>query len=72
MSRLDEQQRRWFAALESMRIGHGGDRIISAITGLHVATIRRGRTELAGSLVGRPIDRVRLRGGGRHTNYKNC
>ena len=26
LSRLDEQQRRWYAALESQRIGHGGDR----------------------------------------------
>jgi hypothetical protein len=25
LSRLDEQQRRWYAALESKRIGHGGD-----------------------------------------------
>jgi hypothetical protein len=72
MSRLDEQQRRWFAALESMRIGHGGDRFISQITGLHVATIRRGRTELAASLKDRPIDRVRLRGAGRPTIDKIC
>jgi hypothetical protein len=26
LSRLDEQQRRWFVALESNRIGQGGDR----------------------------------------------
>src|SRR5436190_11548396 len=26
MSRLDEQQRRWYAAIESANIGHGGDR----------------------------------------------
>lgn len=29
MSRLDEQQRRWYAALESNRIGHGGDVLLS-------------------------------------------
>ncbi len=65
MSRLDEQQRRWYAAVESVNIGHGGDRWLSLITGLHVDTIRRGREELADSLASRPADRVRLRGGGR-------
>jgi hypothetical protein len=65
MSRLDEQQRRWYAAVESAEIGHGGDRFISTVTGLHVDTIRRGREELAESLEGRPTDRVRRPGGGR-------
>ncbi len=65
LSRLDEQQRRWYAAVESAKLGHGGDRAVSRITGLHVDTIRRGREELADSLEGRPADRVRLPGGGR-------
>jgi len=65
MSRLDEQQRRWYAAVESAKVGHGGDRLLSQITGLHVDTIRRGREELADSLEGRPADRIRLPGGGR-------
>jgi hypothetical protein len=64
-SRLDEQQRRWYAAVESARLGHGGDRFVSLVTGLHVDTIRRGREELAASLDNRPADRVRLPGGGR-------
>ena len=64
-SRLDEQERRWFAAVESQRIGHGGDSLVSQITGLDEKTIRRGREELAASLAERPIDRVRLPGGGR-------
>jgi len=64
-SRLDEQQRRWYAAVESARIGHGGDRFIALVTGLHVDTIRRGREELADSLDSRPADRLRLSGGGR-------
>src|SRR5262249_42871394 len=46
LSRLDEQQRRWFAALESKKIGHGGDTLLSLITGLDSNTIRRGRAEL--------------------------
>src|ERR671921_346350 len=65
LSRLDEQQRRWYAAVESAKLGHGGDRSVSRITGLHVDTIRRGREELAASLDDRPADRVRLPGGGR-------
>ena len=64
-SRLDEQQRRWYAAVQSARNGHGGDRIDTLVTGLHDDTIRRGREELADSLDGRPADRVRLPGGGR-------
>jgi hypothetical protein len=65
MSRLDEQQRRWYAALEAQKLGHGGDSLLSLITGLHVDTIRRGREELADGLQDRPIDRIRLHGGGR-------
>ena len=65
MSRLDEQQRRWYAALEAKRLGHGGMRLISQITGLDVNTIRRGRRELGENLQGRPIGRVRVPGGGR-------
>jgi hypothetical protein len=64
-SRLDEQQRRWYAAVESAKLGHGGDRFVSRLTGLHVDTIRRGREELAASLQARPADRVRIPGGGR-------
>jgi hypothetical protein len=45
-SRLDENQRRWFVALESKRLGYGGDHLLSQITGMDEKTIRRGRTEL--------------------------
>lgn len=64
-SRLDEQQRRWYAALEAQRLGHGGATLISQITGIHVDTICRGRDELEKDLEGRPVGRVRLPGGGR-------
>jgi hypothetical protein len=64
LSRLDEQQRRWVAALEAQRLGYGGFNEVAAITGLHPETLRRGRDELAGELRGRPADRVRLPGGG--------
>lgn len=65
LSRLDEQQRRWYAAVEAGRLGHGGLVLLTQITGLDDKTIRRGRQELAGSLADRPSDRVRLPGGGR-------
>jgi hypothetical protein len=65
LSRLNEQQRRWYVALESKKIGHGGDALLAQITGLDVETIRRGRRELEAELVQRPVDRVRVVGGGR-------
>ncbi len=65
LARLDEQESRWFVALESKRMGHGGDALMSQVTGLHVATIRRGRQELDADLQGRPSNRIRLPGGGR-------
>ena len=65
LSRLDEQQRRWVAGREALRLGHGGIEWVAEITGLHPETIRRGRDELTEGLVSRPCDRVRLPGGGR-------
>src|SRR5262249_45642925 len=65
LSRLDEQQRRLYAALESKRIGHGGDRLVSLITGLNVETIRIGRRELDAGLADTPPDRIRRPAGGR-------
>ena len=65
LSRLDEQQRRWYAAVESNRIGRGGDQRLSQISGLDVKTIRRGRQELSSSFSERPPDRVRRLGAGR-------
>jgi hypothetical protein len=65
LSRLDEQQRRWFVVLESKRIGHGGDHLLAQITGMDEKTIRRDRRELDQSLSNRPVQRVRLPGAGR-------
>lgn len=60
---LDEQQRRLYAGLESLQHGHGGDRRMSELLGLDVATVARGRRELA---VGQVLpDRIRRAGGGR-------
>ena len=64
LSRLNEQQRRWYAAIESQRIGHGGDRQMARITGLSETTIRRGRREVDGDFADCPVDRIRQPGGG--------
>jgi len=41
---LDEQQRRLFAGLESIRLGHGGDTLLGDFLGLDVHTVARGRS----------------------------
>ena len=65
LDRLDEQQRRWVAAREAMKLGHGGIALIATITGLHHETIRRGRDEINKGFADRPTDRIRSEGGGR-------
>jgi hypothetical protein len=65
LSRLEEAQRRWYVALESNRLGPGGDRRLADITGLDEQTIRRGREELVTGLADVPVARVRRPGGGR-------
>jgi hypothetical protein len=62
-SLLDEQQRRLYAGLESLKMGHGGDTQIAQLLGLDVGTVARGRTALVQRDV--QIDRVRRTGGGR-------
>ena len=71
LSRLDEQQRRWYVALEAYKLGHGGIEVMSKITGLSVPTIRRGQQELYDDLADRPTERVRQPGGGRKPFEKN-
>jgi hypothetical protein len=63
LSTLDERQRRLYAGLESLRLGHGGDRRLAELTGLDIHTIAKGRTELLQRDV--QFDRVRRPGGGR-------
>lgn len=64
-SRLDEQQRRWFVAVEANRISWGGVRLLSQITGMDEKTIERGQQELERKLADRPTEQVRSAGGGR-------
>ncbi len=67
-STLDERQRRLYAGLESLRLGHGGDSRIAELTGLDVHTIAKGRAELLQRDV--QIDRVRRPGAGRRALEK--
>lgn len=65
LSRLDEQQRRWYVAVEANQVGHGGVRLLSQITGLDEKTIQRGQQELEQDFADRPTDRIRTAGAGR-------
>ena len=65
LSRLDEAERRWYAAVEATRLGRGGVRLVAQITGLDEKTIRRGQAEVAGALANVPVKRQRRPGGGR-------
>jgi hypothetical protein len=65
---LDEQQRRLFAGLESIRLGRGGDTLLSDFLGLDVHTVARGRQQLLDHQV--ISGRVRRTGGGRTSSKK--
>jgi hypothetical protein len=60
---LDEQQRRLYAGLESMKLGHGGDSVLAEFLGLDPHTIARGRRQLLNQDV--EIGRARQSGAGR-------
>ena len=62
-SLLDEQQRRLFAGLESIKLGHGGDTTLAAFLGLDAHTVARGRQQLLDENV--TSTRTRRSGGGR-------
>ena len=62
-SLLDEKQRRLYAALESLKLGHGGDRQLADFLGLDPHTVARGRRELLERSV--EPGRIRKVGGGR-------
>jgi hypothetical protein len=68
-STLEEHQRRLYAGLESLRLGHGGDSRIAELTGLDVHTIAKGRSELLERDV--QVKRIRRPGAGRPRLEKN-
>lgn len=68
-STLDEKQRRLYAGLESIKLGHGGDKRIGELLGLDAHTIAKGRGELVEQDL--EWERIRRAGGGRPSVKKN-
>ncbi len=65
---LDEQQRRVYAGLESLKIGYGGDKQIANLFGIDPHTVAKGRSELlTKDLI---QDKIRKKGGGRISTEK--
>lgn len=64
LSLLDEQQRRLYAGLESLKLGFGGDNKIADLFHLDPHTVAKGRRQLLAQDV--EVERVRKAGGGRH------
>jgi len=62
-SLLDEQQRRLYAGLESLKLGRGGDSELAGFLDLDPHTVARGRQQLLAQDV--EVDRARRTGGGR-------
>ncbi len=62
-SLLDEQQRRLYAGLESLKLGHGGDRQLADFLDLDPHTVAHGREQLLDQDV--EFDRMRRMGAGR-------
>jgi hypothetical protein len=63
VSLLDEKQRRLYAGLESIKLGHGGDKKIAQLFGLDMHTVAKGRKELWSGKI--ETERVRRVGAGR-------
>ncbi len=67
-SMLNERQRRLYAGLEALKLGHGGDAHIASLLGMDPHTVARGRQELIDGDCGG--NRVRGSGGGRLSQEK--
>lgn len=67
-SLLDERQRRLYAGLEALKIGHGGDTQIAELLGIDPGTVATGRRQLLAGDV--ETDRIRRAGGGRKPAQK--
>ena len=60
---LDERQRRFYAGLESLKVGAGGDDQVAQLLGVDPHTVARGRLALLDWDI--DVERVRKAGGGR-------
>jgi hypothetical protein len=67
---LNEKQRRLFAGLESLKIGHGGDKKVSNMFGMAPHTVAKGRSELLSASI--DIERIRKKGAGRIPTEKKA
>lgn len=65
---LNEQQRRLYAGLESIRLGYGGDEQLAGFLGLDAHTVSRGRQQLLEQQV--QLERIRHTGAGRKSVEK--
>jgi len=68
-SMLNEKQRRLYAGLESLKLGHGGDAHIASILGIDPHTVAKGRKELMDADL-TTTDRLRAPGAGRPSQEK--
>lgn len=68
LSTLNEQQRRLYAGLESLKLGYGGDSYIADLFGMDPHTVARGRRDLEKG--NWDTTRLRAQGGGRRSVEK--
>lgn len=69
-SNLKERDRRHYAALEALKLGHGGKKYISGLLNIHQKTLKRSIDELTNPEIFAtlPTDKQRRAGGGRKKN----
>jgi len=61
---LNEKDRRRYAAIEAMKLGHGGQNYISGVLGCHFQTVMAGINEITNGIE-TSEDRIRKPGGGK-------
>lgn len=68
---LREKQRRHYAAVESLKLGHGGKQYIGHLLSISQKTLRKGISELSDEklLLEIPVGKQRRTGGGRKKNF---
>jgi hypothetical protein len=60
---LNEKDRRRYAAIETMKLWHGGQNYISSVMGCHFQTVMAGINEIANDIEA-PDNSIRKPGGG--------
>jgi len=68
---LDERQRRLYSGLESLKLGHGGDKAVAEFLNSDPHTVSKGRKELIDENIDRQKS-IRKKGGGRKSIKKNA